>query len=171
MLSKYVSRGIPILFLDELVRLKLRRPLGVLYKDLDEALRNVKTRPVITVGDRVTSDVCSRLKQVDIQVVDLRERRVKRGPPACNARKVVRVVNPPGMLTPYSLQLVNEVLGSRCSVRVVVEGEEDLLALAIISLATKGVLLYGQPGEGVVLVDLADPKTKKVVNELIEAVI
>ena len=164
---KFVEQGIPLVLTSESIRSKLRRPLGVLFKSLDEAVSSIKARPIVTVGDRVTNDLCKILGSIDIQVVDCREKRLRVEPPRCIAHKIIRTVNPPGMLTPQTIQSVREAISSGCETRILVEGEEDLIALLIIYLADKGTLVYGQPNEGLVVVNLSDLKVKELVSDII----
>lgn len=61
-------------------------------------------------------------------------------------------VNPPGLLTPDLKRKVREALTNHGNTLLEVEGEEDLAPIVIHLLAPLGsVILYGQPGEGVVL--------------------
>ena len=54
-------------------------------------------------------------------------------------------------------------------VRVIVEGEEDLLALPIFLLVPYGsIVLYGQPLKGIVIVKI-DSKTRKRAKDLMES--
>jgi hypothetical protein len=50
---------------------------------------------------------------------------------------------------------------------VIVEGEEDLLALVAISVAPEGSLVvYGQPNEGIVLVNVTSQKKREIADIL-----
>ena len=50
---------------------------------------------------------------------------------------------------------------------VIVDGEEDLLALVAISVAPDGSLVvYGQPNEGLVLVPVTSQKKKEIADIL-----
>ncbi|PCH79248.1 MAG: hypothetical protein COB96_04580 [Planctomycetota bacterium] len=61
-------------------------------------------------------------------------------------------VNPAGLLTPDLKRKVREALVNHGSTLLEVEGEEDLAPIVVHLLAPLGsVILYGQPGKGVVL--------------------
>ena len=89
-----------------------------------------------------------------MQVVDGRERRVERKMPDVHYSRLIRVRNPAGTITNEALDGIAQAVKERDgSVRVVVEGEEDLLAIAAVAAAPIGSnIYYGQPLVGVVLV-------------------
>ncbi|MEB3862064.1 MAG: GTP-dependent dephospho-CoA kinase family protein [Desulfurococcales archaeon] len=72
--------------------------------------------------------------------------------------RVYRVVNPRGALSVDAVEAVCGALGSREPTLLLVDGEEDLLALPAIACTPEGgIVVYGAPGVGavVVRVDLA----------------
>ncbi len=144
--------------LPERMRARLARPLGRLYVTselrggaFESLVRGART--VITVGDRTTETVWSLGKAPDVQVVDGKEERRGRGPPAVPSLTTIRVHNPAGTLTTEAIGAVRAAFERPKPVRVLIEGEEDLVALPVIALAPASALvLYGQPGVGVVTV-------------------
>ncbi len=64
-----------------------------------------------------------------------------------------QVMNPPAMVTAEAWQSVKDALAHDAApVRIVVDGEEDLLGVPCLMEAPDGaVVLYGAPGRGVVL--------------------
>src|SRR2546428_12643004 len=144
------------------LRQRLAKPIGKLFKDEEtkgRAFRSEleKASFVITVGDRVTERIAELGRIPEVQVVDGRERRVERRMPAVHYGRLIRVRNPPGTITNEALDGIAQAVKERDgSVRVVVEGEEDLLAIAAVSAAPIGSkIYYGQPllGGGPVRVD------------------
>jgi hypothetical protein len=115
---------------------------------------------VITVGDRVTETLGAQGRVPDVQVVDSRENRKERAPPAVVYARKIEVGNPPGTITEGAIEGIREALQGQKPARVAVEGEEDLLALPVIALApVSAVIFYGQPGQGIVVVR-ADAESK-----------
>jgi uncharacterized protein (UPF0218 family) len=112
---------------------------------------------VISVGDVVTASIASNNMKPFLAVVDMKTRRsdislkpVLRLLKEC---KVHRIRNPPGKLSLEAIDLVCKLLEhpdpSGCHV-LIVDGEEDMLALPALSCAPIGsVVLYGVPGVGV----------------------
>jgi len=140
------------------LRPRLAKPLGRLFSSEEvrgEAFEKfVRGLPmVITVGDRVTETLGGMGVAPAVQVVDAKENRKEREPPDVPYARLIRVENPAGTLTKDAIEGVREALRGKKPVRVLVDGEEDLVAIPAIALApVSAVILYGQPGEGVVAV-------------------
>jgi len=153
--------------LPDYLRERLGEPVGRLVRDeetgsrafLDELRR---ARFVVTVGDRITERIAELGRIPDVQVVDGRERRMKRKTPDVKFKSLIRVRNPAGSITDEALEGVSRAFKTReRPVRVLVEGEEDLLAIPAIDSSPIGAsLYYGQPMVGVVLVRV-DRRAKK----------
>jgi hypothetical protein len=149
--------------LPEELRPLLRRPLGRLFQDVDQALQAIgKPKLLASVGDVVTSELIKKGITPDLAVVD---HRVMREPIPEEMKamlkwptKTVKVRNPPGTLADELI----EALKLPTPLRIEVEGEEDLATLACGMLLPEGaVVLYGQPGEGVVAVEVTAQKRKE----------
>jgi hypothetical protein len=108
---------------------------------------------VVTVGDRVTETLGMMGRVPDVQIVDGRENRVKRRPPDVPSSRTIHVRNPPATITKAAIRGIREAFRVKEPVRVLVSGEEDLLAIPAIVLAPMSAgIFYGQPGVGIVLV-------------------
>ncbi|MDG6988986.1 MAG: DUF359 domain-containing protein [Nitrososphaerota archaeon] len=140
------------------LRQTLSIPLGRVFDSKESAepgFRRLLTEAsmLITVGDRVTETAGSLGRVPDIQVVDGLERRDKREPPSVPYTRLVEVKNPAGVLTAEAIAGMRDAFGGRKPVRVLVDGEEDLMALLAVGMApVSAMVLYGQPGAGVVAV-------------------
>jgi uncharacterized protein (UPF0218 family) len=144
--------------LPERLRPRLAKPLGRLFSAEEVQGRAfesfVRGFPmVITVGDRVTETLGAMGRAPDVQVVDAKENRKEREPPDVPYARLIKVENPAGSLTKEAIEGVREAFRGKKPVRVLVDGEEDLVAIPAIALApVSAVVLYGQPGEGIVAV-------------------
>ncbi len=135
----------------------LKRPLGLLIEDgkvskdiLEHMLKGAGM--VISVGDATTERLVSLGLVPDIQIVDGRERRYARDEVKRMHRSEVRCSNPAGTVSKDAMDAIKKALILEKPVRVYVDGEEDLLGLAVLRLAPDGsIILYGQPLEGIVL--------------------
>ena len=152
--------------LPEHLRGRLGKPLGELIRESD-IRRGVLKRTisetdfVITVGDRVTEALVELGRVPDVHVIDGRERRQNREVPAAPFSSLFKADNPPGTVTDEAVRAIRAAMASDKPARVLVDGEEDLLAIPAIALAPLGAnLYYGQPLEGVVLVRVS-AQTKK----------
>jgi len=78
----------------------------------------------------------------------------------------LHVKNPAGGITSEAFNAIKDALTSKKKTKIFVEGEEDLLILAAINQAPMGTyVLYGQPDEGAVLVEV-NAKTKDLVEKI-----
>lgn len=147
------------------MRWRLKRPLGHLIENQEVNRESLSRefgagRLKVAVGDATTETLLSLGFTPDIEVVDGREMREVRNLPASNYKTKVRASNPAGCLTDESLRAVSEALDCEKPVRILVEGEEDLLTLPILALYPIGtVVVYGQPRSGLVFI-LVDEKVR-----------
>jgi len=107
--------------------------------------------------------------KVSLYMADGKVEREAFQPPNVPAGKTLKVRNPAGTISLEALEAVKEALKGGEAVLLLVEGEEDLLALAAIAYAPEGSLVfYGQPGEGLVAVKVNGEKREKALS-VIEA--
>ncbi len=100
-------------------------------------------RRIYTVGDVVTANFVMRGHMPDAAAVDLKTRRKERMEALSAFPRVVKVRNPPGYITEEAWAAVEDALRSRGTL-LVVEGEEDMLALAFLALAPDdSAVVYG----------------------------
>jgi len=146
-------------------RLLVSRPLGELIpKPSDEIPAILKRRFLasghrisFSVGDMVTSTLVRAGIPFEVAVVDSRIMRKAVELPKGASCGIMRVKNPSGHLNPKAREVMREALSAGQGTFVVVDGEEDLLTLFAIDLSSCGdLVIYGQPGEGVVVVDVND---------------
>lgn len=143
--------------LPESLRENLKWPLGPLVHGPDIITALGRASPVVTVGDFCTLDLIARGRTPDLALVDFKTRR-QEDPELRDAfarihARVVRLKNPAATIAAEAWQVLSEAFKSEERVRVEVQGEEDLLALVCIALAPEtAAVLYGMPGQGVVVV-------------------
>jgi len=169
-----------IVFPEELKR-ELRRPLGLLLKGnppevvekIEEIISQERPPILIAVGDFVSRQLSEAKVKVDIYVVDGAIERRESGIPRLEALKTERAVNERGTITPDAAEKLHQLISAEETPSILlVEGEEDLLALsAILSSPLKSIIVYGQPGEGAVLVRVTSElkeKARKIIEEILE---
>jgi hypothetical protein len=161
-----------VLKLPEEMRPVLRRPLGILLRDAQSFLGFLKEKNpprLVAVGDVVTASLLEAGVEPDIVVVDST---VMRSPVEEDVRKVikrfkgreVKVKNPAGTITP---ELRRTLKTARPPVKVVVEGEEDLATIpAVLSSPIGSLVVYGQPGQGLVAVEVTGEKREEFLKFL-----
>jgi uncharacterized protein (UPF0218 family) len=156
---------INIRFLTSELRRELKAPLGLLIqgssKQTMEKLKKIigKTKPakIIAVGDRVSASILNSNIALNVAIVDSRIMRKPIVPLKFEAEKTFSVNNPAGTLTDEACQTIDEAVNLSSQVKVQVNGEEDLLTLAAVLSAPNGSLVvYGQPGKGIVVLSVSD---------------
>lgn len=159
--------------LTEELRAILKKPLGKLTSNAEavySALEAQKSgRLLICIGDSCSWEMISAGVKPVLIVYDNLCKRVpttgimREGLDAYNGKPVV-VKNPAGYITD-ELEEALETAIALGKGKILVDGEEDLAALPAIIKARMGTLvIYGQPGEGVVLVNVTEESKKKAVE-------
>jgi uncharacterized protein (UPF0218 family) len=145
----------------------LKQPFGTLVPDKQVTKQKIASmlkgiKQVIAVGDATTERLVSFGITPDIAVIDGRERRSKRSCPANYSANELRCTNPAGVISKEALQVLQDALKTPPPVRVLVDGEEDMLALPLFAMTPEGAaVLYGQPLEGLVVVKITHEKQKQ----------
>lgn len=140
------------------LREALKEPLGSLILNdnltYDEIKRHLnKSEMIITVGDATTERLIRLGIIPSIQIVDGREMRAKRALPLSKMESQIKASNPAGRISREALNALSSAIKARKPIRIVIDGEEDLLTLPSIALAPYGSsVLYGQPKKGIVII-------------------
>jgi GTP-dependent dephospho-CoA kinase len=162
------------LVLTENQRANLKKPFGKLYPDIDSITPLVAGKKVIAIGDKVTDGAIMLGITPQVCVYDGRTKRRKIAVPDSIIKydaRAVSVNNPAGQITDEAFQALKEAFSTAARTKIFVSGEEDLLTIAAISLAPAGsYVIYGQPDEGVVLVEV-NTKTKDLVEKILAEMI
>ena len=148
----------------------LKEPMGQLVneKKLLNLLKN--ERYIVSIGDLVTYTILKNHIEPIFCVVDFKTRRGE-----CSleiieliksfGKKSIVIKNPPGTISDdlwkvIEIALENLEVGS---LRIEIDGEDDLASLAVIFLAPKDVtIIYGLPNRGVLVVKPTYEDKKKV---------
>lgn len=158
--------------LPEHLREKLKRPFGNLIKDGDKF--NLRSNLIICVGDKTSERILGIgiLPKICIYDGKIMRRDIKIPEVIKNFNaNEIRAKNPAGYITQELFNAVEKALNSSGNFKIFVDGEEDLAAIAVIDLAPIGSLvLYGQPGEGIVLVNV-DKKSKELIKNILKGMI
>jgi len=157
------------------LRRKLKEPLGMLirgsFKETMEGFRDIveKEKPsrTISVGDTVSKNLARNRLFPQLSIVDNRVMRKSVQAAPLVAESTIYVKNPPGTITEEAIAAIQDALKSNCPVKIVVDGEEDLLALiAVLYAPESSFVVYGQPYEGVVVVKVTAQKKAEVTQIL-----
>ena len=156
------------------LRDQLKNPLGILISDNDPSKENIIKKisaesVIITVGDRTTENMLQLGLKPQIQIIDGLEKRNQCIIPVDNTVNTkLSCRNPPGEITEESLQIIKKAFSSEPPVRIVVDGEEDLLVVPVCIFAPENsIVMYGQPNEGLVIVQIT-PEIRAKVQKILD---
>ncbi|HSB47580.1 MAG TPA: DUF359 domain-containing protein [Candidatus Bilamarchaeum sp.] len=149
----------------EAVREELKKPLGAVIRDISGLGRKPDER-IISIGDVCTLEFLSRGIIPHLSVFDFKSMRKplhEKGRKALmSLGEAKKYANPPGTISESLLADAGMLLEKGGA--VLIDGEEDLTALAfILEAGKKDIIVYGQPREGMVIVR-ADSKLKKKIK-------
>ena len=146
----------------------LKKPLGKLIRGDPESphtklgqIFSIK-KPVIiaSVGDYVTKNLLEKGFQTDIAIVDNRVMR-NEVDPIIFERAQKHVKNEAGTISLEAYKLLKRAIMLKKKLAIIVEGEEDLLVLPLMVMMPIGsVIIYGQPNEGLVMIELTEEKRR-----------
>ena len=152
------------LVLTEELRSSLKQPLGKLlrgsgreiYEEIAATISSKRPPRVIFVGDSVSKRAVAEGVRRDVMIVDNKEKRTQTKPLDARTTRIFRVRNDAGTIGSEPWAAVEEAIESGDAI-MIVEGEEDLLTLVAMAVAPLGsFVIYGQPGEGLVVVEVDD---------------
>ena len=156
------------------LRDQLKNPLGNLISDNDpnkeNIIRKISAESVlITVGDRTTENMLQLGLKPQVQIIDGLEKRNQRMVPADDTVNTnLSCRNPPGEITEESIQVIQKAFSCESPVRIMVDGEEDLLVIPVCIYAPENsIVMYGQPNEGLVIVTIT-PETREKVQKILD---
>jgi uncharacterized protein (UPF0218 family) len=155
----------------------LKRPLGALIPGRgDEAwgraigmMSELRPRKVISVGDETSGLFLDHGGSADVYIVDGLVKRERLTSDPLQAKEGLWLDNPAGRIVREAWEVVGRAISMGGGIVVKVRGEEDLLTLVAILEAPSGSLVfYGQPGEGLVAVNVTASK-KREIERFVEA--
>lgn len=155
------------------LRKELKKPLGILFRGSVEEIIQIakamieKERPpkTVTIGDRVSQDFFDHSITPNLMIIDNRIMRKSIPPISATAETIIHAHNPPGTITDEAWAAIETASKSPTRTKIIVDGEEDLLALvAILAVPENSLIFYGQPRKGVVAVKATSTMKKRVEN-------
>ena len=154
--------------LPESLREQFKTPLGKLLPigqdNKENIVKNIsKNSYLITVGDQTTEKMIDFGLIPSLQIIDGFEKRQKRELPKLGNATELKIDNPAAEITLESIEIIKKAFSMNAPVRITVMGEEDLLVLPVCIYAPdNSIVLYGQPNEGLVLVEISTEIRNKV---------
>ncbi len=165
-----------VVSLQQELRGELKEPMGAVYTETD-ALLSAAEPPIVAVGDMVTYHLIEAGRTPDVALIDGLTKRsaiddhVREAIESGVFDREVTVSNPAAGLSAALLSALADALDAAAegeTTVLVVDGEEDLATLPAVAAAPTGAsVVYGQPDEGMVLVD-CDEEIKARVSDLFD---
>lgn len=154
-----------MLILKEEERKAFKKPFGEIYSSLTEIKKTLEKyknnhQLIISIGDATTLNLIKSGITPDIGIIDHRIERKKSTEDDVLSyfHTQLNAANPPGTITNQLWEAITKAYQLNKSgphILIVVDGEEDLAVLPCVITAPPGtVVLYGQPGKGVVLCEV-----------------
>jgi uncharacterized protein (UPF0218 family) len=159
------------------MRAKLKEPFGMLIRgsstetmaQMKSILKREKPPKIVSIGDTVSQNLHQHQMNPQLSITDNKSMRRRIHSRIFVGKKIVHVENPQGTITEEAIKAIRETLKSDERVHIIVDGEEDLLALiAILYAPENSLVVYGQPYEGIVVVEVTSEK-KAGVEEILKA--
>ncbi|MEN6573834.1 MAG: DUF359 domain-containing protein [Methanobacterium aggregans] len=157
------------------MRSEFKKPFGKLYPSIEDAEEILKSsiqngNPIISIGDVTTRNILEAEIIPDMGIVDNKIERRPSEDEIYYDNITLKTENPPGTITDdlwKTIEKAFQLMDSKHHVLITVNGEEDLAVIPCAIMAPSGsIILYGQPGEGVVLCEV--DKIKKTAERLIK---
>ena len=140
--------------------LRLKEPFGRLLpgtpaktiSELNSIISQTRPRKVVAVGDVVSRETLVAGIRVDLRILDHISMRRPTAAFNLKVKKTYTVRNPAGVITLEAWETIKRAMNDEEAL-IIVEGEEDLLALpCIVESPIDSLVLYGQPSKGLVVV-------------------
>lgn len=139
-----------------------KKPLGELYSSLSDVNHKIfQNHFIISIGDATTRNLLDSNITPGIGIIDNKiERKTSEHNIEYNAITLT-ADNPPGTITDELWNTISEAFKIKSNVLIVVKGEEDLAVIPAALMADEDtIIFYGQPGEGIVVVEADKIKNK-----------
>lgn len=156
-----------VFILPNSTREKFKTPYGKLFKNIEELRKfrtkfkaKFKNKFIICIGDVVSNSTLGDGWDINLCVYDNKTLR-KDSSEYINKKNLENfkgkefiVWNPAGMLTEDAFEIVKDALNFKHS-KIFVDGEEDLFVIPCVKFCSPNTFLfYGQPNEGIVMVEI-----------------
>ena len=152
--------------LDENLIVEFKAPLGKLYADFEDAIPMIKEASfLISVGDQTTKNLVDIDLIPELGIIDNRIQRKDHNYDIIRTENILDAENPAGTITENLWETIEEAISLTLEDSenriIVVKGEEDLAVLPCLLIAPEdAVILYGQPNEGLVFVNVFEAKDR-----------
>jgi uncharacterized protein (UPF0218 family) len=126
-------------------------------KRLKDFIEKEKPSFIISVGDVVSRNMIGYGVPLNVLIVDNKVMRKPIQPITVDADQTLHAKNPAGTITDEALAAIRIAFEQKGQTKVMVDGEEDLLTLAVVLAAPQdAIVVYGQPHRGIVVIKVTE---------------
>ena len=159
------------------LRNELKKPQGLLIEGpfeetmerLKELIEAENPSAVFSVGDIVSRHMIDHGLVLNVLIVDNKTMRKTIQPLTVDVDQTFFAKNPPGTITDQAWVAIKRAVEHKGRIKVMVDGEEDLLTIVTVLSAPEGALVvYGQPHKGIVVVKVTKEQKEKM-RRLVDA--
>ena len=145
---------------------ELRNTNNHIYQKSPTFLKNADF--IATIGDVCTLKIFKEIREPNLCIIDMKTKRNINLKPEQKrimkeiGTKEVEVVNEAGTISNELWNSIKIAVEDDSNTKIIVKGEEDLAALAVISMVKIGAkVIYGMPDKGMVVVDVNQQEKKR----------
>ena len=151
---------------------ELRKTKNKIYQTSPDSLTNCDY--IATIGDICTLKIFDEIREPELCIIDMKTKRdtpldvTQKDKMEKIGKRIIHVDNKAGTISNELWDSIDEAINTHINTKIVVNGEEDLATLAVISMVKMGAkVIYGMPDKGMVVVDV-NQQTKERANKLLE---
>jgi uncharacterized protein (UPF0218 family) len=139
------------------------------FNRLRTLIERISPPMVIAVGDTVSENMLRQGVPLQVMIIDNKTKRKPIKPLSIEADQTLYLRNPPGSLAEEAWPIIRKALREKGRTKVLVDGEEDLIALVVVLCAPENsIVVYGQPNEGVVAIRVTE-ETRELMHKILNA--
>ena len=123
---------------------------------------------IATIGDICTLKIFDEIREPELCIIDMKTKRdtpldvTQKDKMEKIGKRRVNVDNKAGTISNELWDSIDEAINTPMNTMIVVNGEEDLATLAVISMVKMGAkVIYGMPDKGMVVVDVNQQEKKR----------
>ena len=145
---------------------ELRETKNKIYQKSPESLTD--SNYIATIGDICTIKIFEEIREPNLCIIDMKTKRnialnsKQKIQISTIGKKTVYVQNKAGTISNELWKSIKNNISNNLNTKIVVDGEEDLATLAVISMVQLGAkVIYGMPNRGMVVVDVNQQEKKR----------
>ena len=145
---------------------ELRKTENRIYQKSPDSL--LDSEYIATIGDICTLKIFDEIREPELCIIDMKTKRdtpldvTQKDKMEKIGKRRVNVDNKAGTISNELWDSIDEAINTPMNTMIVVNGEEDLATLAVISMVKMGAkVIYGMPDKGMVVVDVNQQEKKR----------